>query len=131
MNDAPTQLDPPSLYGVMTALVCGNDGELVDDSACFPCSADTHAFWCATRDSVDAMWSNFDYLASPEFNDSISGKSPQYVEVAKRMASQKSGQHQADFDAALQNAVNSDRIFDLLPASAHSELREILSVISV
>ncbi|KLU03488.1 hypothetical protein RISK_004492 [Rhodopirellula islandica] len=130
MSGDPSEFDAQRLYGVMTALVCCNDGDLIDDPACFPCSADSRAFWLDARDMIAAIRTDYDYVASPEFTDSIAGKSDQYVTTATRMAAQKSAEYKSDFDAAIQDALNSDRIFDLIPTSAHAGLREILAEIN-
>ena len=114
----------------MAALICCNDGDLVDDPACFPCPDNSRQFWTDARDTISSLRSQFDYLASPAFTTSLVGKSPQYVETATRLAAQKSAQHKADFDVAIQNALNADRIFDLIPVSTHAELRAILSEIN-
>ena len=130
MNGDPSEFDAQRLYSVMTALVCCNDGDLIDDPACFPCSDDSRAFWMDSRDMIATLRRGFDYLASPTFTNSIAGKSDQYVAAATRMAVQKSAEYKSDFDAAIQDALNSDRIFDLIPASAHARLDEILAEIN-
>ena len=130
MNGDPLEFDAQRLYGVMTALVCCNDGDLVNDPACFPCADDSRDFWIDARDMITALRTDFDYVASPEFTDSIAGKSDQYVTTATRMASQKSSQYKSDFDSAIQAALTSDRIFDLIPAPAHAGLRRILTEIN-
>ena len=130
MSGDPSEFDAQRLYRVMTALVCCNDGDLIDDPDCFPCSDDSRAFWLDARDTIAALRTDFDYLASPEFTDSIAGKSDQYVTTATRMATQKSAEYKSDFDAAVQDALNSDRIFALIPTSAHAGLREILAEIN-
>ena len=129
MNGDPSEFDAQRLYGVMTALVCCNDGDLIDDPACFPCPDDSRAFWMDARDMIAELRRGFDYLASPRFANSIAGKSDQYVATATRMTAQKPAEYKSDFDAAIQDALNSDRIFDLIPASAHAGLREILAEI--
>ena len=105
MNGSPLEFDAQRLYGVMTALVCCNDGDLVDDPSCFPCPDESRDFWMDTRDTIAALRTKFDYVASPEFTDSIADKSDQYIAAATRMASKKSPQHKSDFDSAIQGAL--------------------------
>lgn len=125
--------EPADLFRAMTALICSDDADLIagmiDDPTCFPCPAASHDFWLAAWDTIAMHRANFDYLRSPAFLAAVSGKSPQDVETATLIATQQSSQHKAAFDTALQDALISNSVFELLPVSAHADLREILAQI--
>jgi hypothetical protein len=126
-NSTSKQPDAAQLFRMVIGLAQGNDADLVDDPACFPCAADSRQFWQAIRDLIVEIRSSYDYTQSSEFIVSASGKSEQFVSFATRMAQRKRTEHMRGLDDALGTALTSDRILELVPKSLQERLREALA----
>ena len=75
---------------------------------------------------------SFSYTESPEFLESIAGKSEALRQMNEKLASGPVKRREAEdrFDRALRALLLSDEVFRLTPAVAHATLREIAELAS-
>jgi hypothetical protein len=115
------------LLNMVVYLVAVGDPELIDNRRCFPCMKGDHPTWQHLRDVFVRLLVDYDYSKSPEFQDTLVGKSPAYVRVATRLAREKSKKRRHELSELLCNLLDTDDAFDLIPVSLHDAVREAKS----
>jgi hypothetical protein len=113
------------LFKILLALVAAIDSDLLDNRRCFPCNSKDHATWKWIRDAIQDFYVNYDYVESPEFLNSIKGKSDSYQSMAKKIASSKNHEKRKDFYSALTILLESDDVFQLTATDKHEILLAI------
>lgn len=80
---------------------------------------------------VDALRRNFDYLASPEFENKVSGKSPSVRAMMQRMDSEpvRVRDRNERVEKALSALLENDEAFHLFPKSKHGDLGRIVQLV--
>ena len=81
---------------------------------------------------VAEIYASYDYFRSPEFLDSIAGKSEKYRDMKINMESSvpKRQKHKEDFMSAIRELQSSKRIYELINKSNHKEVDEIVKLLA-
>lgn len=81
---------------------------------------------------IGNIYDSYDYLLSPEFAESLRGKSEKYCEVRSSLerAPQKKKVRKEEFIAAVRRLQQDKRIYDLVDSSRHAEIDEVVDLLS-
>ncbi|MGD8914291.1 MAG: hypothetical protein PVJ68_16350 [Candidatus Thiodiazotropha sp.] len=83
-------------------------------------------------DLIAEIYFSYDYFLSPEFLESVDGKSEKYRELKINMESSapKKQKNKENFILAVRELQDSERIYDLISPSIHSKVDEVRRLLS-
>jgi hypothetical protein len=115
---------------LFVALARMNDADVVSRDEGLPnevCSPTDRPIVREIRAHILPLRQSFEYTRSPEFRSSVAGKSAAFQGMQEKLARdpikrQSQGER---FDKALENVLNSDEAFELLPEEQHGVVLRI------
>ena len=127
------KLDKPTLLKTVMGLIAMGDVDLLEEQRVISLLGAPIDFEriCRLAQLLSELFRDFDYTRSPEFERSVEGKSPAFVDMKKKFAREpvKASEHRERYKKGLSDLLENQSAYELTPISLHDQLDEIRRLI--